>query len=195
VPEYRYTIYTVEKQPKQGYKPPSGGFDDQVRGQSSTYRARFAALDIALGSAVTSTIHQPLLTHNMLLRPSRLLTVALAITSGTTFAQSSPQPSWCNLATLTGVLTKSIVTHPFNGSKNPILFLRLSSPLELKSRTDKECPMPAVTANEVQLIIDQGRYANRIGKSITFKGMLLPPGGAIDVKPAILAGAEEVSKE
>jgi hypothetical protein len=48
VPEYRYTINTVEKQHKQSCKPLSGGFDGQLMEQRSVSRAHFVALDITL---------------------------------------------------------------------------------------------------------------------------------------------------
>jgi len=64
VPEYRYTINTVQIRQKQGHKRLSGGLDGQLMEQRLTYRALLHALDITFGTQMrpaTGILLAPLL--------------------------------------------------------------------------------------------------------------------------------------
>jgi uncharacterized protein YneR len=55
VPEYRYTINTVQTRQKQGRKPISGGFDGQLMEQRPTDKALMHALDNTLNIYVAES--------------------------------------------------------------------------------------------------------------------------------------------
>ncbi|MDT4854904.1 hypothetical protein FQZ97_892310 [compost metagenome] len=97
------------------------------------------------------------------------------------FADASLE--WCNEhSSISGVLRHSIVTHPANGSENPIYWIELSSPAKIKPG----CDMTTVTTGEIQLIVDNSKVEGREGQQVTATGMLLPSSTPIDVKPAVL---------
>jgi hypothetical protein len=83
--------------------------------------------------------------------------------------------------------------HPFNKSKNPIYFLRLPTEAVIPRGTEQGCEQEATRTNEIQLLIDAKSYSSKVGQKLTFEGMLLPPGTPIDVKKAVLAGANEIN--
>lgn len=106
-------------------------------------------------------------------------------------SHSEVQANWCEKISISGIVQKTTVTHPFNGSKIPVFTLILDKPLKIPAIRKPDCSFDAADISQVQLGSSSLSLEKRVGAPGTFTGTIYPPANAIEVRPAVLINAQE----